>query len=500
MVLPGDAEAASARRAPPTWIVAGAPGQETEGLARRFAAQPVMRRAGIFRVRRGLARSFAKALRREGRLAFAEPDALVSREAFPRDPLSDSQFVDQVVAPSLTPPIPNTTPSIAVIDEQVKADHPDLMPNVRAVDPGPVKDAHGTAVASVAAAPANGVGMVGVFPGAKVLAYAPGDECSRTARAVGRAVRAGVTVINMSYAFEGKDNCFAHYVATQYAYGQGVTLVAAAGNEFQQGNLKERRPAADPHVLTVAAVNPRLRHASFSNAQEDVDLAAPGVSIVTAVPPRLDNDGTPDGYLLQDGTSFAAPMVSGATAWVAAVRPDLDHTQLFEVMRISARDLGERGFDATFGFGLLRVGAALREAAPAPDPAEPNDNIEWIDGTRFEKPDAPVFSGRSVKRKVSARVDVTEDPADVYRIVLPARSAVRFSVRPESGDPDLKILSRSAKSVYGRRGLLARSRRGPGRLDRATIVNDGPRRTVFASVYVESANAEYRLGIRRVRR
>ena len=42
--------------------------------------------------------------------------------------------------------------------------------------------------------------------------------------------------------------------------------MAAAGNEFQQGNLKERRPAADSHVLTVAAVNPRLRHACFSNA------------------------------------------------------------------------------------------------------------------------------------------------------------------------------------------------------------------------------------------
>lgn len=355
-------------------------------------------------------------------------------------------------------------------------------------------------MASVAAAPANGVGLVGVWPGAKVLAYDPGDACGATAKAVGRAVAAGVTVINMSYAFEGRGSCFAHTVATQYAFSQGVTLVAASGNEFEAGNPRDRYPAADPHVLTIAAVDPELNHASFSSSQTDVDLAAPGVAILTAVPPALDGDDNPDGYMAQNGTSFSAPMVAGGTAWVAEVRPELDHTQLFQVMRTSARDLGRRGFDKTFGFGLLSVGAALREKAPPKDPNEPNDDIPWVDGTRFAKPDGLIFTARSRRKTLRARVDVTEDPADVYRVVFPARSALRFSVRPEFGDPDLVVLNRSAKSAFGRRGVLARSRRLGGRLDRVTLVNDGPKRIVYASVYAEAGDGGYRLEVARVRR
>jgi len=499
MLLPGDTSVASVAQTKATWIVAGRPGPQTARVARRFGAQPLLQAAGIFRVRRAQAREFAGALRAEGELSFAEPDALTARNAFPSDPLSGSQYVYQVVHPSLTPPAPTTDTTIAVIDEQVDVSHPELSSNVRSVGSRPIRGAHGTAVASVAAAPANGIGLVGVWPGAKVLAYDPGDACGATTRAVARAVAADVTVINMSYGFAGRGSCFSHTVATQYAYSQGVTLVAASGNEFEEGNPRDRYPAADPHVLTVAAVNPKLDHASFSSSQTDVDLAAPGVGILTAVPPALDDDGNGDGYLLQDGTSFSAPMVAGGTAWVAEARPGLDHTQLFQVMRTSARDLGRRGFDRTFGFGLLRVGAALREPAPPRDPSEPNDDIPWVDGTRFEGADRPIFSARSRRRTLRARVDITEDPADVYRVVLPARSALRFSVRPEFGDPDLVLLRRSAKSAFGRRGVLARSRRADGR-DRVTLVNDGPKRIVYASVYVEAGDGGYRLEVARVRR
>ena len=52
-----------------------------------------------------------------------------------------------------------------------------------------------------------------------------------------------------------------------------------------------------------------------------MDLSAPGVGILTAVPPALDTDGVQDGYQAMDGTSFSAPMVSAAMAWVRAARP-----------------------------------------------------------------------------------------------------------------------------------------------------------------------------------
>ena len=79
-----------------------------------------------------------------------------------------------------------------------------------------------------------------------------------------------------------------------------------------------------------------------------------------------------------DGTSFSAPLVSGAAAWVWTVRPELDASQLFEVMRRSAQDIGRAGRDDATGFGLLNVPAALAYPAPVRDPLEPNDDVEFV--------------------------------------------------------------------------------------------------------------------------
>ena len=60
------------------------------------------------------------------------------------------------------------------------------------------------------------------------------------------------------------------------------------------------------------------------------------------------------------------------------MRPELDATQLFEVMRRSAVDIGAPGRDDAAGFGLLNVPAALAYPAPVADPFEPNDDIEFV--------------------------------------------------------------------------------------------------------------------------
>ena len=84
---------------------------------------------------------------------------------------------------------------------------------------------------------------------------------------------------------------------------KGIIPVAAAGNEFESGNPLEF-PASLPHVVTVAATTPDDKSAKFSNANDAVDLSAPGVGILAAVPPALDADGAQDGYQALDGTSF----------------------------------------------------------------------------------------------------------------------------------------------------------------------------------------------------
>ncbi len=103
----------------------------------------------------------------------------------------------------------------------------------------------------------------------------------------------------------------------------------------------------------------------------------------------------------------------------------------------------------------------------------------------------------------SATVDEVEDPADVYRIRLPGRSAVQITVRPRSGDPDLAVYSSSVRYVGDARALIARSRRGGLRTDRLRIYNNARsarRAYVVIEPYAKNyQDAGYQLSVRRVR-
>ena len=122
-------------------------------------------------------------------------------------------------------------------------------------------------------------------------------------------------------------------------------------------------------MITVAAVGNDLKAAYFSSASAAVDLSAPGVGILTATPPQFDEDGTKDGYEAVTGTSFSAPMVAAAAAWVRAAKPGYRADQVAQVLRGSARDLQAKGWDSATGYGLLDLLKALSLPAPAVDPA-----------------------------------------------------------------------------------------------------------------------------------
>src|SRR5205823_11160631 len=168
-------------------------------------------------------------------------------------------------------------------------------------------DSHGTAVTSVAAAPANGVGLVGIYPAANVWEWDGRSFLdSELIAGIDAAVRRGRSVINMSWGGTRDDELLDEELLV--AFGTGSVLVAAAGNEFDQGNPIDF-PASLPHVLTVAATDQANQPSFFSNANDAVDLAAPGEAINVAIPYAIN----PNGYDVEDGTSFSAPMVSAAT-------------------------------------------------------------------------------------------------------------------------------------------------------------------------------------------
>jgi hypothetical protein len=490
MSLPGDAVAASVAAAPGTWIVGARPGPQAAALARRYGARHIgPAGTGGYVIARPKARAFARAL--GDQLVYAQPNTLAEplQRAVAQDPFSvpPDDWRDWIVDPALVPPpVDANSPLIALVDAQLDKTHAEFAGgNTDAIEQFPVTNSHGTATASVAAAPVNGTGIVGVWPGARALNVPLPDEitCARSAEQIRVAIERRASVINMSYGSRGL--CFPEYVALQLAVAGGIVPVAAAGNEFADGNPLEF-PASLPHVLTVAAVGapPTFQSSFFSNANAAIDLSAPGEAIMTAVPPALDGEGIQDGYEHQSGTSFAAPMVSAAVAWVRAARGDLTADQVAQAVRLSAVDFDDAGWQPDTGFGVLNVGAALAYDPPPPDPSEPNDDIVWVDGRAFKKPDPLLFKGGRTRR-LGAVIDAFEDPADVYRIRLRAHSRVKISANPvRNDDVDLRVYGRKAKSLRAK--PLARSARRGNRTERITLRNrSGRARVYYVAVRVQ---------------
>jgi subtilase family protein len=350
-------------------------------------------------------------------------------------------------------------------------------------------------VASPVNAPVNGVGIAGIYPEALLrswdAALGEGRQLATSDIVAGivEATRRGPGVINLSLGGPDRDSLIEQ--AVSLAVRSGSLVVAAAGNEGGDGT-PAGYPAALPHVLTVGATSRSGGVAGFSTPSRFVDLAAPGADMLVA---SAQSNEWRNGV---SGTSFSAPLVSGAAAWVWTVRPELDSSQLFEVLRRSARDLAPAGKDVQSGFGALDVGRALGWPAPIRDPAEPNDDVEFVrpQGV-FAAGVAPLTMPSRARASLAARLDSVEDPRDVYRVWLPARRAVRVTIRSQA-DVDVAVWSSGALTVEqpaGKARLAVSARRGTG--NEGLVVKAASRgRWAYVAVTARGvADAEYRLAV-----
>jgi subtilisin family serine protease len=366
------------------------------------------------------------------------------------EPLADQEWwLSHIGADQVAPPGPGVP--LTIIDSGVDASHPEFAgrPDTTYLNDQTVtgrEEYHGTAVASIAAAPANGTGMIGVYPQAVLQSF----DASPAGTVLDVLAVAGIQaaaqhcpgVINLSFGSTRKDPALADAILT--AFHQGCLVVAASGNAGEQGSPLTY-PAAYPHVLTVGASDQTDHVASFSTNSPGLDLAAPGVDIVGAVPLWRSASGYLPGLA---GTSFAAPIVSAAAAWVWTVRPSLDVTQLMDVLRSSARDIAPPGFDTASGYGLLNIPAALTAPASPPDPNEPNDDIAQVaPGRLFALGDPSLTTSQKPSARISARIEDTKDPRDVYRIWVPAHQIVRAAVVSGGSDATARIWGPKTNSV-----------------------------------------------------
>jgi hypothetical protein len=318
---------------------------------------------------------------------------------------------------------------------------------------------HGTAVASLAAAPANGVGIVGVYPQAVLQLWDASPTGVLQELSLVDGITAGAAhcpgVINLS--FSGTSRSAPLEDAILLAIHNGCLVVAAAGNTGLSGN-PAIYPAAYAHVLTVGATDQNDAPAPFSTLASTLDVAAPGVGMIAAVPASRDASGYSSGL---DGTSFSAGLVSAAAAWVWTLRPTLDETQMFDLIRRTARDVGSPGWDSASGFGIVSIPNALATAPLPPDSSEPNDDIDQIrPGAMFADGRPELTTPSKPSTRVSGRIDENEDPRDLYRIWVPAHRVVRAKVSA-AGAAAARIWGPRTASVG--EGILSRRRdlRGP---------------------------------------
>ena len=142
--------------------------------------------------------------------------------------------------------------------------------------------------------------------------------------------------------------------AVDYAWAGGgaggSVLVAAAGND---GDATLNYPAAYSNVVSVAATDQNDARASFSNANADVEVAAPGVDIESTW-----NDG---GYNTISGTSMATPHAAGVTAIIRDRYPSATAAQIVAKLDAAVDDLGAAGRDTSFGFGRVDLLQAATE-------------------------------------------------------------------------------------------------------------------------------------------
>ena len=436
MTLPGDAAAASVRADRSTWIVGARPGRAADAVAARHGARRAG--AGAYVVARGRARSLARALRARGLLLYAEPNRLSRRMQVPApDPLdARAAWRAAIVDPRLVPPpVTPLSPMLALVDSQLDQAHPEFPGgNVSTLGGAPLDTAHGTETAAVAAAPKNDVGILGVWPGMRAINVPLPEQISCIDSVTRHLARDRAGRRRDQHELRVDRAVLRRVRQLQLATAKGITLVAAAGNELGEGNPL-LFPASLPHVLTVAAVGSDVKAPYFSNATAAVDLAAPGVGILTATPPQFDGDGEADGYEAVTGTSFSAPMVAAAAAWLRAAKPGLKVDQVAQTLRGSARDLGGRGWDSATGFGMLSLIGAL---GPRPRrPIRTSPTTTWPGSTAARSGAPTARSGAAGGRSGCAHSSTSSRTRPTSTAALPA-------ARAGAGDPQAASATRTS--------------------------------------------------------
>jgi len=365
-------------------LASGVSAQERAGL---FAATGVSDRVGsvagvgadVVRVQ-GDPADVARRLNRSLLVSYAEPNFILTASAVPNDPLfaglyglnntgqtggradADIDAPEGWDAAGLGAFPATGGVKIGIVDTGIDQTHPELSGKTvncadsvggTVVEGTCVDDSlHGTHVAGTIAAKANNAtGVAGVaFNSSLVICKALRGGAgvgltSDVANCITWAHSKGAKVISMSLG-GGQSTTLQSAVAGAWENGSatGSVLIAAAGND---GNSTVSYPAGYAQVVSVAATDDNDAKASFSNTNADVEVAAPGVDVLSTIPGGQ--------YFELSGTSMATPHASGVAGVLWQLFPTDTAAGIRSRLTSSVDDLGPAGRDPSFGFGRVNL-------------------------------------------------------------------------------------------------------------------------------------------------
>ena len=317
----------------------------------------------VFSVEEGKEEIFADSISNSPYVSFVEPNYIYHWWLTPNDPKWNQQYGPKRInceqAWDVTQGISGV--KVAIVDTGVDTDHEDISPNYVAGgydhvnnDNDPEDDqGHGSHCAGIAAGRINNAkGIAGVagkcqIMAEKVLDSGGSGSSSQVAAGITHAADNGADVISLSLGSSSPSTTIQN--ACSYAYNdKGVLLVAASGNDYSSS---VGYPAAFDTVIAVGATDQNDNRCSFSNYGDKLELMAPGKDILS-----VNMNG---GYVHKSGTSMATPHVAGVAALVKSADPTLTNVEIREILKDTAKDLGNSGWDQYYGYGLVDAAAAV---------------------------------------------------------------------------------------------------------------------------------------------